>query len=211
MPDTPPLEKIIRDAVQEGTAQMHTQVPGRILSYDHDEQKAKVQLIVKHAYDNEGEVDYYKPAPLVNVPVIFPAIMTWPLEEGDPGWVQFAERSIDEYQATGNDTTEPADVRRFDLSDATFYPTYMRGEADTADAAVLSFDEIHLGSSNPGDFLALASLVKAELDAIWSAINEHTHEAGTLLDSDGGTVTGATAPAISGSANDVNSDKIKAE
>ena len=205
MPDTPPLEKLIRDAVKEGIARVHTQVPARVLEYDHDTQKAKIQLIVQHAFDDDGSTDYYKPKPLVNVPVIFPAILTWPLDEGDPGWVQFAERSFDEYAATGNDNTTPRDIRRFDLSDAVFSPCYLRGEADVADgAAVLSFDEIHLGSSNPGDFLALAKLVKAELDKIWSEIRGHTH---------GGVSSGAssTLPAVTGSADDVNSTKIKAE
>ena len=183
---------------------MHTQVPGRVLEYDHDTQKAKVQLIIEHAFDDDGEVGYYKPPPLVNVPVEF-GILSWPLEEGQPGIVSFAERSIDEYEATGNANVKPRDLRRFDLSDATFRPRFLRGEADTADgAAVLSFDEIHLGSSNPSDALALAALVKQELDKIWDAINGHTH---------GGVETGvgSTLPAISGSADDVNSEKIKAE
>ena len=195
---------MIRDAVKEGIARVHTQVPARVLEYDHDTQRAKVQLIIEHAYDDDGEVKYYKPKPLVNVPVKF-AILTWPLSPGDTGHVEFWERSGDEYLATGNDNTRPRDLRRFDLSDAVFTPGSFRGDADVADdAAVLSFDEIHLGSSNPDDFLALAKLVKAELDKIWSEIRGHTH---------GGVSSGAssTLPAVTGSADDVNSEKIKAE
>lgn len=150
MPETLPLAEIIRRAVKRGLARTHTQVPGRIVEYDHSAQRATVQLIVSHAFEREDERrEYYKPAPLVNVPVTFPAIFTWPLAVGDPGWVQFAERSIDEYLATGRANTEPADARRFDLSDATFSPCYFRGEADTqAGAAIISSDDLRVRSSS---------------------------------------------------------------
>ena len=174
----PPLEKIIRDAVDEGLARVHTQVPGRVLDYDHDEQKAKIQLIVQHAFDDDGEVDYYKPAPLVNVPVVFPAVLTWPLEDGDPGWVQIAERSIDEYEATGNDETRPRDLRRFDLSDAVFYPCFLRGEADTDDSDVVvdrRDGDVKIGGSSVSEFLARADRVEERLQAIENYINGHEH------------------------------------
>ena len=180
----PPLEKIIREAVDEGLGRVHTQVPGRVLDYDHDEQKAKIQLIVQHAFDDDGTVGYYEPAPLVNVPVIFPAILTWPIETGDPGWVQFAERSTDEYQATGNDSTEPRDLRRFDLSDATFYPTFMRGEADTdtSDVVLNRRDgDVKIGGSSVSEFLARADRVEDRLQAIEEYLGTHTHNQVTPL------------------------------
>jgi len=200
MPDTPPLEKIIRDAVKEGIARVHTQVPGRVLEYDHDTQKAKIQLIVQHAFDNDGSVDYYKPKPLVNVPVIFPSILTWPLDEDDPGWVQIAERSIDEYEATGNDTARPRDLRRFDLSDAVFYPCYLRGEADT-DGSDVVLDrrdgDIRIGGSSVSNFLARADRVEMRLQAIEAYLGTHTHNQVTPLIPITATPT-APAPATSG-------------
>ena len=182
MPDSPPLEKIIRDAVKEGIARVHTQVPGRVLEYDHDTQRAKIQLIVQHAFDDDGEVDYYKPKPLVNVPVIFPAILTWPLQSGDPGWVQFAERSFDEYAATGNDETTPRDLRRFDLSDAVFSPCYLRGEADVDGSDVVidrRSGDIKIGGSDVSEFLARADKVESRLNALedYMAQHEHTYTA----------------------------------
>ena len=184
MPLSPQLDRLLRTAVKEGLARVHTQVPGRVIDYNHDEQKAEVQLIVQHAFDDDGEVDYYKPAPLVNVPVIFPAVLTWPLENGDPGWVQIAERSIDEYEATGNDETRPRDLRRFDLSDAVFYPCYLRGEADTDDSAVVvdrRDGDVKIGGSSVSEFLARADRVESRLQAIEEYLGTHTHNQATPL------------------------------
>lgn len=150
MPETLPLEELIKKAIRTEIARVHTQVPGRVISYDGSNNTAKIQLIVEHSRldPDTDERIYYKPAPLVNVPVVFPAILTWPIESGDAGWVQFAERSIDEYQAAGRDDVQPADTRRFDLSDAVFYPTFMRGEFDSdPNAAVLSSDDLKVRSS----------------------------------------------------------------
>ena len=176
MPDSPPLEKIIRDAVKEGIARVHTQVPGRVLEYDHDTQRAKIQLIVQHAFDNDGEVDYYKPKPLVNVPVKFD-ILTWPLEPGDTGHVEFWERSGDEYLSTGNDNTRPRDLRRFDLSDAVFSPCFLLGDADVDDEVVLHRrgGKIKIGGSDVSEFLARADRVESRLQAIENYINSHEH------------------------------------
>lgn len=181
MPETPQLDQLIKRAVREGIARVHTQVPGRVLEYDHETQKAKIQLIVEHAFDadGDGEVDYYKPAPLVKVPVKFPAILTWPIEKGQPGWVEFSERSIDEYEATGNDNVRPSDLRRFDLSDAVFFPCFLRGEADADSAStILSSDDLKVRSSptSTTSAVAISPAVESFLrDFITQQVLPHIH------------------------------------
>lgn len=222
---TPSLETLLKNAIRSEIARVHTQVPARVISYDRSSQTAEIQLVVSQSYlDPEaGERVFYKPPPIVNVPVIFPAILTWPLKKDDPGWVQFAERSIVDYLETGRDV-EPKDSRRFDLTDAVFYPTYMRGEADTADgAAVLSVDEIRIGGSSVSTYLARADRVEERLQAIEKYLREHEHvytapaipaaPAPTNKALLGGVnppgPPDATAPTTIGGAT--NSDKVKGE
>jgi len=69
---------------------------------------------------------------------------------------------------------------------------------------VLEADSIHLGSENPGDKVALASKVKAELDEIRNQLMTHTHSA----------PSGATGPPQPGSpspADSVASDTVESE
>lgn len=177
--ETPTLEEVIRAAIRTEVARVHTQVPGRVLSYDHTTQRAKIQLIVDHAYlDPEtGERVFYTPPPLVEVPVTF-GILTWPLSVGTPGWVEFAERSTDEYRATGRDNTQPADARRFDLSDAVFSPCYFRGEADAdASATILSTSDLRIRSSSsaPTQAVALAAPVEDFIRNLVLEIVPHIH------------------------------------
>ena len=177
---SPPLADLLRTAIRAEIARVHTQAPARVVSYDPATQRAKVQLVISHAFEDPetGERKFYQPPPLADVPVIFPAILTWPIGKGDPGWVQFAERSTDEYVATGRDS-DPADARRFDLSDATFYPTFLRGEADAdGSAAVLASDDLRVRSSSTSVTRPVAIAPEVETfirDLILTEIVPHIH------------------------------------
>lgn len=80
---------------------------------------------------------------------------------------------------------------------------------------VVAGDDVRLGAADADDFVALASKVKDELDAIKSAFNNHTHLAGTLVSPPGivgGPVTGATAPVVASyNPNAVAAEKVKAK
>lgn len=79
----------------------------------------------------------------------------------------------------------------------------------TTDSLTVTSSAIKLGSSSASDYVALASLVKAELDAIWSAISanaSHTHSVTTA--------PGTTAPPSTwstGSASSPAASKVTAE
>jgi len=59
--------------------------------------------------------------------------------------------------------------------------------------------------------VALAELVRAELDAIAGAFGSHTHPAGALVaPGGGGPVTGASGPSAGYTPGDIHTDKVKA-
>lgn len=191
--DHPSLGHVIRDYVRTGTAAMHTVLPARVLAYDHTMQKATVQPVVRwaHADAETGDLVRYVPPPIANVPVQFPGV-AWPLLAGDFVTVLIAERSIDEWKTTGAGDTTPQDPRRFDPSDAIALPGLHSfasplPAAAVDPAAVVLWHrglDVKLGSSAAVDFVALASLVQAELQEIRTMLALHTHP-----------VTGATAGA----------------
>lgn len=97
---------------------MHTGLVARVASFDAARRTVDAKPVFAQRYSNGDRV----PMPLlVGVPVAFPGgagfELTHPLEAGDYVFVSFAERSLDEWQRRGGADLEPADLRRFDLSD----------------------------------------------------------------------------------------------
>ena len=101
---------------------VHTSLPGRIEKYDYKKQQAEVKPLVKKKFI-DGEV--MELPVLVNVPVVFPRTkksgITFPLATGDGVLLIFAERSLERWYSTGEDS-EPGDRRKFDMSDAIAIP-----------------------------------------------------------------------------------------
>lgn len=221
----PQLIRLLRNAIAAELAGVHTSIPGRVLSYDTEAQSVEVDIGVRFSRrdPDTGERVLYDPPPLPNVPVLWPAggggdfSDTCPINKGDEVWLLFAERSIDEWVISGDGTVvTPADGRRFNLSDAVAMPvrssSTLPAEAVAEGARVIRGPEIRLGSAGADDFVALASLVRAEIDALWNAMENHVHPAGVLLDSTEAPVTGATGTTTtSGSAGNVGAGKVKAE
>ena len=108
----------MRQAVLFQLYDVHTALPGQIVSYDHTKQKAAVQPCLKKSY-LDGTVQ--EMPVLNNVPVIFPragaASLTFPVMPGDTCLLLFIERSTDLWKSVGGMVT-PDDRRKFDLSDA---------------------------------------------------------------------------------------------
>lgn len=198
----PTLADLLRQTQAAALGRVHTATPGTILSYDAARQAATVQpaLRIPSTDPETGARVFRKLPPIASCPVLWPSgggcSLTWPLEQGDPCTILVAERSTDEYRATGGRDVEPQDPRRFDWSDALVLPAWTPFNAPIptagihATAAVLRADELRLGSSAATDWIALASLVLARLNAIETAFNAHTHAATGAWT---GTVGGAAA------------------
>lgn len=212
---TPELVQVLREAADARVALVHTGTPGKIVAYDHTTQKATVQPIPRGAYrDDDGEVRRYDFPAIANVPVMFPSAsgyaITFPITIGDHGWLEFGERSIDEWLATGEGTTEPLDLRRHDLSDAVFYPG-TRSFANAIAAAgidvaalVVEGANIKLGSSAATLAVALNDQVLADLNALKLAV-----AAAVIAPGDGGASLKAAIAGWTPSA--AGATKVKAE
>lgn len=104
--------------IEERLKQVHTSMPGIIVSFDPGTQVAEVQPSIKRMFTKKGPVDL----PLcVDVLCAFPGgkrfYLTYPVEPGDECILIFSERCIDLWYLEG-DTQEPDDYRMHDMSDA---------------------------------------------------------------------------------------------
>lgn len=111
---------IFRDSVNAMLCNVHTSLPGIVVSYDATNNKATIQPALNKNFTS-GEV----PMPILeSVPIMFPNNIVFPVNEGDYVLLIFIERSIDLWLSVGGQVT-PTDPRKFDLSDAIAIPGLM--------------------------------------------------------------------------------------
>ena len=95
---------------------LHTALPGEVISFNPQTQTAEVQPVGKVKLQNGESVTM---PPCLDVPVKFPFGggfgLTFPVKAGDTCLIIFAEKNIDNWYAGQNE--EEQDTRRFDLSD----------------------------------------------------------------------------------------------
>jgi phage gp45-like len=130
MADGKQISKLQRDAQQASSADeaasaqiegrlkdLHTMMPGIIVSFDPDKQTAVVQPAIKRIFTEKGAINL---PVCVDVPVAFPGggdfFLTFPVQPGDECILGFSERAIDNWHASGG-SQEPAEYRLHDLSD----------------------------------------------------------------------------------------------
>lgn len=130
MADGSQISKLQRDAQQAASPEeaaaaqidgrlkdLHTMMPGIIVSFDVDKQTAVVQPAIKRIFTERGPVNL---PVCVDVPVAFPGggdfFLTFPVKAGDECILGFSERAIDNWYASGG-TQSPAEYRLHDLSD----------------------------------------------------------------------------------------------
>jgi hypothetical protein len=103
-------------------AQLHTGMPGQIVSYNATTMTATVQLSIQAIQtQKDGTRKNISIAPIQDVPVMFPGggghTLTFPIAAGDECWVAFSERNIDAWFQHG-DPKPPPDWRMHDINDA---------------------------------------------------------------------------------------------
>lgn len=222
---TPSLGELIRSAIDCRLLGVHTSIPGRVEAFDPATQTADVKPLIRRQYQTADELEIVESIPVLpGVPVAFPRAgkfkITWPVRAGDLVELVFSEVSRDAYQGGDGSEVTPDDFRRFDLSDAVAYPAgFPQGKAladfspdhielGTDGGVILSIhgSEIHLGSRDASDALALASKVKAELDKLQGNYDAHTHAGVTV----GAGVTGIPAP-LNGPVGAIASTVVKSD
>jgi hypothetical protein len=153
-------------------------MPARVESYDAAAQTVTVTPAIRRRRADESYTD----DPTLTVPwrCLRVGACAVHLEPSAGDWVGLlvGERSLDEWMGGARLGIEPADVRRFDLSDAIAYPllTPDGGEAPAtrievrADGVVtITAAEVRLGDDSATP-LALASDVQGAIDDLWAAM-----------------------------------------
>lgn len=101
---------------------IHTCLPGQVIKYDYQTSKAEVKPCLKQKFSDGTTCDL---PVVVNVPVVWPragnSMIHFPLKKDDYVLLVFCERSLDFWLSKGG-TTEPGDVRQFDLTDGIAIP-----------------------------------------------------------------------------------------
>jgi len=183
-PRTPTLSEVIRAAIDSRLRDVHVALPGRIESYDASEQKADVKPMVGELLPTRAGREIEESLPVIpNVPLVFPRgggfYLTLPMRPGDFVLLVVNERSIDTWISGDGDEKSPDDFRTHNLSDAValagLYPLRAAlDEVSVGDNLVIGReggssihlrpdDEIHLGGDDASDYVALAELVRTEV------------------------------------------------
>ncbi len=116
--NSPNLLEVINLAIDRFMSDVHTSMPGKIVSYDVATQTATVQPSLKRTYVG-GEPQLLPQ--LQKVPVIFPSIkngwLRFPVSAGDTVLLLFSERSLDTWFKNGGEV-DPMVPHKFNMSDA---------------------------------------------------------------------------------------------
>lgn len=182
-PSLTDLLELVREQTLEG---IRTNLPGVIVAYDKDKQRASVQVLIQDLHvpeveSNGGEDLVPTTVPvLTDVPVLHAGVprgrITFPVKVGDYCLVSFCSSAIPGWLALGGGSPiNPGDPRRHDLSDAVAIlgqHNFAEIPTDAPDDAVVvhagSGITIKLGSSGASHQVA----TKVDLDAIIGAFSD---------------------------------------
>jgi hypothetical protein len=173
-----PIEQLISIAIENRLLDVHTAIPGKVISYDENTKRAEVKPMVKRGLRATDDSLVHEALPNIpNVPVVWPSgggfELHLPLAPGDTGWLFFAEVATSAYEESG-EVSNAGDVERFGLSSACFFP-FARSPINTSGPNMATPEPFVFGSTNSAELVALANLVLARLNAIVSTFNSHTH------------------------------------
>ena len=128
----------LREILDRALASLNTGLPGVVVSFNADKRTCEVQPGIQMKINTDG-VTRFEPLPLiVNAPVELPYVsvagfyITLPIRPGDPCWIKFSQRAIDNWFAEGG-IQPPGDGdavggRHHDLTDAvvSFAPSTLK-------------------------------------------------------------------------------------
>ena len=117
------IEQYLKDNV-------HTAIPGHVVTYSATSRRAIVQPAIRLAYTDGTEVS--KP-PVGNVPVLFPSgggyTVHLPLEKGDPVMLLCSERSMADFKRAYQEAS-PGTSPLFSMRDAVAIPGFGPSDGD---------------------------------------------------------------------------------
>lgn len=221
-------QELIRRAVDGRLLDVRTSMAGEVVSFDANTMTATVRPAVRvQAVDSDSRPEVDELPDLEDVPVLYPSaggfLLYIPLSAGDPVRIEFSEEDDSEFydDASADVPGNPINLKRhggaYVCRPEGFRGTgALGGESDSApfigtpDGVGIKFDSgtLVIGDSSATNFVALANLVKSELQDMNTAIGNHTHA------SPAGGFTGtalASTPAYSHTVGDVAAAKVKAK
>lgn len=118
-----PLSDMLREALSSALRQLMIGLPGRVVSFNPDRQRAQIQLGIRRVLDGQPIT-----LPIIgDVPVQFSGNDQWyawhEVTVGTEGFIHFSQRAIDTWLSQGGPAT-PSDFRMFAAEDAFFSPGY---------------------------------------------------------------------------------------
>lgn len=118
------LANVLKQAFRNMMKEVHTSLPGTVISFDPDAQTASIQLGIKRVYvfdDPSVTPEDQTISSLINVPILFQRgggfTISFPIAPGDECMVWFVERSFDLWKRTGQ-VSLPGANRMHSYSDA---------------------------------------------------------------------------------------------
>lgn len=121
---------IVKSWINDKVSQVHTAMPGQIVSYSPGSNRASIQPTGSYKTNDGRNISY----PIIhNVPLQFPmgcggkSGVTFPISAGDGCMIIFAESQTDDYVAKGKG--DSSDLRRHSLNDAMAIPGLYSGSA----------------------------------------------------------------------------------
>lgn len=188
------LEDAILAALDARVASLWTVLPGKVVAYDAAAQLADIEIQVSdHGVTADGVIEPRKFPVLPRRPIQRLTggefFVGCPVAIGDYGTVVFPSLPLDRWLSTAQ-VTAPNDTRRHSLTSAFFVPglapharkvaeleanaDMVLGKRSGSQLRIKPSGGVELGTA-PSDFVALASLVLRELQAIRTQFNDHTH------------------------------------
>lgn len=131
-------------------ADVHTSIPGKIVSYDAETERATVQPLVKLKRKVAGSILDIEIPPIENVPVVLFHTSSFklkiPINEDDGCIIFFSEVGIGKFLTSTGAVVEADDLARFSLTDAYCVPGLWGNNApsNTPTLEVTAEDELKL-------------------------------------------------------------------
>lgn len=228
--DEPTLQELLSLAMENRLLEVHTSIPGIVVSYDPATQTADVQPAVQRADPtSDDDVRFTEPPIVPHVPVGLPCgggfYVALPIKKGDSVWLVFSETATGPHRATG-EVSVPGDLRRHSFASALAIPCNPISKRKFADVGSSTEGVVIVPgggtfriskAGGTADFVALAGKVDAELasmratmNALITAYNAHVHV--LALTAGTGTAAPPASPASPGTdPGSVASSTLKAD
>lgn len=178
------LEGLLRHALKKQAQNTDGMMPARVLGYDRKTNRVKIQPLAK-VQGTDGQV--LSRAPIASIPAYRfgtnGALMSFPIKEGDVGWVMAGDRDISLIEQSEYDEQPPNTNRMHSFSNGMFFPDSLKqwniDDEDVDNTVIGNTDgsvKISFGSSE----LKITSAQKVTIDAPETEIIGNVRIKGTL-------------------------------